>query len=79
MPNSSHEGFWREYALTLVQQTQSDRAAADAALKNFIAKYSNNGAFQIAVLHAIRKEPDEMFKLARHRLCHARLRSDAAG
>jgi hypothetical protein len=31
-------------------------------LKDFIARYSNTGPFQIAVLYAIRKEPDEMFK-----------------
>ena len=31
------DDFWREYALTLVQQTQPDRAAADTALKNFSA------------------------------------------
>ncbi len=57
-----NEGFWRDYAVALVQQAQGDRSAADAALKNFIAKDSNGGAFQIAVLYAIRKEPDEMFK-----------------
>ena len=56
------EGFWRDYAVALVQQAQADRSAADAALKDFIAKDSNGGAFQIAVLYAIRKEPDEMFK-----------------
>ena len=56
------EGFWRDYAVALVQQAQGDRAAADAALKDFIAKNSKGGAFQIAVLYAIRKEPDEMFK-----------------
>ena len=56
------DGFWREYALTLVQQTQPDRAAADAALKNFSSKYATNGAYQIAVIHALRKEPDEMFR-----------------
>jgi len=54
--------FWREYMLTLVQQTQPDRAAADAALKNFSSKYATNGAYQIAVIHALRKEPDEMFR-----------------
>jgi serine/threonine-protein kinase len=53
--------FWREYALTLVQQTQPDRIAADSALKNFTTKYANNGAYQVAVIHALRKEPDEMF------------------
>ena len=57
-----NEGFWRDYAVALVQQAQGDRSAADAALKNFIAKDSIGGAFQIAVLYAIRKEPDQMFK-----------------
>jgi serine/threonine-protein kinase len=56
------EGFWRDYAVNIAQQTQSDRSTADAALMDFIAKYSNIGPFQIAVLYAIRKEPDEMFK-----------------
>ena len=56
------DDFWREYALTLVQQTQPDRAAADTALKNFSSKYTTNGAYQIAVIHALRKEPDEMFR-----------------
>ena len=56
------EGFWRDYAVALVLQAQGDRAAADVALKDFIAKNSKGGAFQIAVLYAVRKEPDEMFK-----------------
>ena len=56
------DGFWREYALTLVQQTQPDRIAADTAFKNFSTKYAINGAYQIAVIHALRKEPDEMFR-----------------
>jgi TolB-like protein/Tfp pilus assembly protein PilF len=56
------EGFWRDYAIALVQQTQDDRVVADAALKDFIARNSDGGAFQIAVLYAARKEPDEMFK-----------------
>ena len=54
--------FWREYALTLVQQTQPDRGAADTALRNFSSKYASNGAFQIGVIHALRKEPEEMFR-----------------
>jgi TolB-like protein/Tfp pilus assembly protein PilF len=57
-----NEGFWRDYAVALVQQAQGDRSVADAALKNFIAKDSVGGAFQIAVLYAIRKEPDQMFQ-----------------
>ena len=57
-----NEGFWRDYAVALVQQAQGDQSAADARLKDFIAKDSNGGAFQIAVFYAIRKEPDQMFK-----------------
>ena len=56
------DAFWREYAFTLVQQTQPDRGAADTALRNFSAKYARGGAYQIAVIHALRKEPDEMFR-----------------
>ena len=57
-----NEGFWRDFAVALVQQAQGDQSAAAARLKDFIAKDSNGGAFQIAVLYAIRKEPDQMFK-----------------
>jgi TolB-like protein/Tfp pilus assembly protein PilF len=57
-----NEGFWRDYAVALVQQAQGDRSAADAALKDFIAKDSKGGEFQVAALYAIRKEPDQMFK-----------------
>jgi serine/threonine-protein kinase len=56
------DAFWREYALTLVQQTQPDRSAADTSFRDFSSKYANNGAYQIAVIHALRKEPDEMFR-----------------
>ena len=45
-----------------MQQAPGDRSVADDALKDFIAKDSVGGAFQIAVLYAIRKEPDQMFK-----------------
>jgi adenylate cyclase len=56
------EGFWRDYAMTVVQQAQPDRAAADAALKTFSEKYKTSASFQIAFLHAMRKEPEEVFK-----------------
>jgi tetratricopeptide (TPR) repeat protein len=56
------EGFWRDYAVALVHQAQGDTAAADATLKDFIAKDSIGAAFQVAVLYAIRKDADQMFK-----------------
>ena len=30
-----NEGFWRDYAVALVQQAQGDRAAADASAQGF--------------------------------------------
>jgi TolB-like protein/cytochrome c-type biogenesis protein CcmH/NrfG len=56
------EGFWRDYAVAMVQQAHGDRSAADTVLNDFIARDSKAGEFQAAVLYAIRKEPDQMFK-----------------
>jgi len=56
------EGFWRDFAMAMVKQTDSDRSVADAALTDFIAKDSTGGAYQVAVLYAVRKEPDRMFE-----------------
>ena len=55
-------GFWRDYALALAKQQQDDRAAANAALQKFIDEDALNGPFQIAVVYALRKEPDKMFE-----------------
>jgi serine/threonine-protein kinase len=57
-----NEGFWRDYAIAMVQQVHGDQSVADAALKDFIARDSKGSEFQIAVLYATRKEPDQMFK-----------------
>jgi hypothetical protein len=55
-------GSWRDYALALAQQTQSDRAAADAALQKLINEDSVNSPFQIAAVYGLRNEPDKMFE-----------------
>jgi TolB-like protein/class 3 adenylate cyclase/Flp pilus assembly protein TadD len=55
-------GFWRDYALALATQGQSDRAAADAALQKLIHQDAVNGPFQIAAVYGLRKEPDRMFE-----------------
>ena len=57
-----NEGFWRNFASAMVQQAHGDRSVADAALKDFVARDSKGGEFQVAILYAIRKEPDQMFK-----------------
>jgi TolB-like protein/Tfp pilus assembly protein PilF len=55
-------GFWRDYALTLAQQIQNDRAAADAALQKLIKENAVAGPFQIAAVYGLRNEPDKMFE-----------------
>ena len=55
-------GFWRDYALALAQQIQSDRAAADAALQKLIKEAAVAGPFQIAAIYGFRNEPDKMFE-----------------
>jgi TolB-like protein/class 3 adenylate cyclase/Flp pilus assembly protein TadD len=53
---------YQEYAIALAQQAQGDRAAADAALQQYIEKNGVIGAFQVATIYAYRKEPDKMFE-----------------
>ena len=55
-------GFWHDYADALARQRDGDRAAADAALKAMSEKYSYGGPFQVAIIHALRKEPDLVFE-----------------
>ena len=55
-------GSWRDYALALARQTQSDRAAADAALQKLINENSVASPFQIAAVYGLRNEPDKMFE-----------------
>jgi TolB-like protein/Flp pilus assembly protein TadD len=55
-------GSWRDYALALARQMQSDRPAADAALQKLINENAGTSPFQIAAVYGLRKEPDKMFE-----------------
>jgi serine/threonine-protein kinase len=55
-------GFWHDYAVTLAQQAQGDPAASEAALTAFVTKYGHGGPYQVAIVYALRKEPEQMFK-----------------
>jgi serine/threonine-protein kinase len=55
-------GPWCDIAVALALQIGPDRAAADAALKNVIAKYADTGPYQIAEVYALRRNPDNVFK-----------------
>ncbi|MGH6740813.1 MAG: tetratricopeptide repeat protein, partial [Bradyrhizobium sp.] len=48
----------RDIAMAWALQIGSDRATADAALKNLIDKDADNTAYQIAQVYALRKDPD---------------------
>ncbi|MDB5986364.1 MAG: hypothetical protein JWR16_1417 [Nevskia sp.] len=56
------EGFWRNYARALAQQRSGDSAGADQALQRFITSDGVTGAFQVAVVYALRKDPQRMFE-----------------
>jgi serine/threonine-protein kinase len=57
-----HPGFWLDFERALVKQAQGDPQAAAAALQQFNAAHQDTGAFQIAELYALRKEPDKVFE-----------------
>jgi TolB-like protein/Tfp pilus assembly protein PilF len=58
--------FWRTYALALAQFANGERAEADAALKKLIDEDANDAGSQIAIVYALRKEPDKMFEWLEH-------------
>jgi len=55
------EGY-RRFALALAQYVRGDRAAADVALADLIAKGRDNLAYQIAEVYAVRGEKDKAFE-----------------
>ncbi|HEX5353586.1 MAG TPA: hypothetical protein VFW60_05865 [Rhodanobacteraceae bacterium] len=55
-------GPWHTVAMALALQIGPDRAAADTALKNLIAKYADNGPYQIAEVYALRRDPNNTFR-----------------
>ena len=59
-------GGLHDTAVAQALQIGPDRAAADAALKNLITKYSDDDAFQIAETYGQRKDPDNVFKWLEH-------------
>jgi TolB-like protein/Flp pilus assembly protein TadD len=53
---------WRDIALAFASQGGADRATADAALNNLIAKSADGSAYQIAEVYGLRRDPENMFK-----------------
>ena len=59
-------GIWQKVALALALQIGDDRTAADAALQVLIDNHSDEAAYQIAEVYALRKDPDAMFAWLDH-------------
>ncbi len=55
------KGDWRDAAMARALQISPDRVAADAALQVFIDKQAGKAAYQIAQVHALRKDGDGVF------------------
>jgi TolB-like protein/Flp pilus assembly protein TadD len=59
-------GAFHDVAVALALQAGYDRSAADAALEGLIAKYPDDGPFQIAETYGLRKDADNLFKWLEH-------------
>ncbi|MGN6730254.1 MAG: tetratricopeptide repeat protein [Rhodanobacteraceae bacterium] len=55
-------GAWRSIAVALARQIGGDPAAADAALQTVVEQHAGDGAYQIAEIYALRKQPQQMFQ-----------------
>jgi tetratricopeptide (TPR) repeat protein len=55
-------GFYRDVGLALVRHAQGRSAEADAALNEIKAKFGVHGAYQIAEVHAFRREIEPAFE-----------------
>lgn len=53
---------WKRYARALALSAGGDRAAADAALQDFIVEDAENSSMQIASVYAYRKDADKTFE-----------------
>jgi TolB-like protein/Tfp pilus assembly protein PilF len=58
----STDGLWYDAAVALASQIGPDRAAADAAFGKLVAGHADDGAYQIAQVHALRGDPGRMFQ-----------------
>jgi TolB-like protein/Tfp pilus assembly protein PilF len=56
------KGPWQDVGLALARQIGNDHAAADAALKLVIDKYSDGAPYQIAEIYALRKDANKTFE-----------------
>jgi TolB-like protein/Flp pilus assembly protein TadD len=57
-----HEPAWRGQGLALAYHAAGKKKEADAALADYIEKYQNDAAYQIAEIYAYRGETDKAFE-----------------
>ena len=55
-------GLWYDAAVALASQIGHDRAEAEKAFQKLVAGHADDGAYQIAQVHALRRDPDKMFQ-----------------
>jgi hypothetical protein len=55
-------GLDHDEAIVLARQIGNDRAAADAALQNFIASKASDDPFTVALAYAVRNDADKTFE-----------------
>lgn len=60
--NAITDEFWSHYVRALALNAGNDKAKSDAELQEFIKKYHEEAAFQIAEMYGQRHERDQMIK-----------------
>jgi len=58
--------FWRNWGLAMVHELNGERAKSEPCLQQLIARNADDAAMQIAMVYAVRKQPDEMFRWLEH-------------
>ncbi|MEO8810273.1 MAG: tetratricopeptide repeat protein [Rhodanobacter sp.] len=53
---------WKAWAVAASMQIASDQKKAGKTLQGFIAAYGKDNPYDVAALHALRKQPDKMFE-----------------
>ncbi|HET7557749.1 MAG TPA: tetratricopeptide repeat protein [Rhodanobacteraceae bacterium] len=55
-------GPWRDIAMAMARQIGGDSAAANEALRIVVDQHAGDGAYQIAEIYGVRKQPDQVFQ-----------------
>ena len=66
MAGQEQDPFWRNWGLAMAHELNGERAKSEPYLQQLIVRNADDAAMQIAMVYAVRKQPDEMFRWLEH-------------